>query len=149
MSAGPTRRQLLAGAVGLSALSLAACTATRDNALVDRDTALRTEAADRERTLIAAYDTALLQAPAADRPRLAAVRAEHAEHLTALAPATASPTPPSAAPVGRAPDRAALRALERAATAAHADGAVVAGRALAGLLASLSASEASHAVALA
>ncbi len=152
MTVGPTRRQLLTGAAGLSALSLTACTGTRDSALVDRDTVLRTAAAEREWTLLAAYDAALSRAVPADRARLAALRAEHAEHLTALVPSTASPTPtrpPTSPPTSPVPDLAALRALERTTAAEHAGGAVAAGWALAGVLASLSASEASHAVALA
>ncbi len=148
MSLRPTRRHVLAGAVGLSALSLTACTNNRDSTLVDLDTTLRTAATERERALLAAYDRALARAAPADRARLTALRAEHAEHLTALVPSTASPLP-TARPSGPAPDLAALRALERDTAGAHAEGAVSAGRALAGVLASLSASEASHIVALA
>ncbi len=141
MSASPTRRQVLASAVVLGAT---ACTSGRPGR-TNPDTALRSAAVERERALIAAYDALLARRPA-DAPLLRALRAEHASHLAALDPLAA---PPSASASPPPVDRARLRALERAAATAHGAAAVGAGRALAGVLASCSASEASHAVALA
>ncbi len=142
MSASPTRRQVLvAAAVG----GVAACTGERDTRAADRDAALRQAAVQRERDLLAAYDAALSRTTP-DAALLQALRAEHAAHLAVLDPLAAGPSP---APRPAAVDRTRLTALERAAATAHAAAALSAGRALAGVLASCSASEASHAVALA
>ena len=157
-----TRRQLL----GAGALVLTGCTSQAppvdtppvDDLPVsppppDPDDALRAAATARERDLLRAYDDALLAAPSL-AARLGPLRAEHAEHLRSLLGPAEPPPPPSAAPV-RAPRPApgavlaGLVRAEQAAAAAHAADVPAASRQLAGLLAVLSASEASHPVALA
>jgi hypothetical protein len=172
MSAGTgpelDRRSLLtaAGAVPLSALlaaGLAGCTADPPPPPPDPDDVLRGEAAARERALLEEYDAVLLVLPAL-APRLVPLRAEHAAHLAALTGASPSPfatvgrpSPASSAvppPQVPPPDTAAaaleaLVAAERAAASAHGKAALDASPELAGLLASLSASELSHPVALA
>jgi hypothetical protein len=173
MSAGSgpelDRRSLLAaaGAVPLSALlaaGLAGCTADPPPPPPPGpDDVRREEAAARERALLAEYDAVLLVLPAL-APRLAPLRAEHAAHLGALTGASPSPSatagrpspasstvpPPQVPPPDTA--AAALEALavaERVAASAHGKAALDASPELAGLLASLSASELSHPVALA
>ncbi len=129
---------------------------------VDPDLALRAAAAVREQVLLRAYDAALLAAPSLTS-RLTPLRAEHAEHLAALAersrasaaPAVSPTAPPAPAPSPAVPvpdSRTVLAGLvraERTAATGHAADVAAASRALAGLLAALSASEASHPVALA
>lgn len=124
---------------------------------VDPDDALREAAAGRERALLAAYDATLTAHPSL-AVRLTPLRAHHAEHLAALTgplPSSASPSvSPSAPPATAAPATPAaalqsLAAAERAAGAAHAQDCLAASRPLAAVLASLSASELSHPVALA
>lgn len=159
------RAALLSAGAGL----LAACTSKprpRTAPAVDPDTALAAAAVARELALLAAYDEALATSPAL-APRLAALRAEHVEHLRALgqvpaspgasgtpqaSPTPASPTPASHAsaspPAGRAAVLLRLRALERAGADGHAGAALAASRRLAPVLASLAASEASHAAVL-
>jgi hypothetical protein len=145
---------------GGPALLLAACTADEPAprpAPVDPDDALRSAAAERERALLREYDAVLATRPGL-APRLAPVRGHHAEHLEALLgpPPTGSPSPsPTAALPPAVPppadDAAALARLveaERAAGDAHALGCLTASRRLAPVLASLSASELSHPVAL-
>ena len=153
-----TRRALLALT---PAVLLAGCTSDPPAPEpVDPDDALRDAAAARERALLREYDAVLLAVPDLSA-RLLPLRGHHAEHLLALVGPPPS-TSPSAAPVGTAgpapavpPPADAATALtalvlaERAAGTAHADDCLTAGsRALAGLLASLSASELSHPVAL-
>jgi hypothetical protein len=155
---GPTRRAVLAG--GPVLLLAAACSADEPAprpAPVDRDDALRSTAAERERALLREYDAALAARPGLG-PRLIPVRGHHAEHLEALLgqPPTGSPSPSSTAAVPPAvpppaDDAAALARLveaERAAGDAHASDCLRASRSLAPVLASLSASELSHTVAL-
>lgn len=149
------RAALLSAGAGL----LAACTSKprpRTAPAVDPDTALAAAAVARELALLAAYDEALATSPAL-APRLAALRAEHVEHLRALGQVPASPgasgTPPASptptsAPAGRAAVLLRLRALERAGADGHAGAAMAASRRLAPVLASLAASEASHAAVL-
>lgn len=156
------RRALLAGA---ALLPLAACTTEpAPPPPPDPDDLLRSAAAARERALLAEYDRLLVVLPAL-AVRLLPLRAEHAEHLLALTgpPPTGSPTPsvpPTASPLPLPPAvppppatadaLAALLAAEQAAAGAHTAEALDArDRDLAGLLASLAASESSHAVALA
>lgn len=141
---------------------------------VGADLALHAAAVERERELLAAYDQALAGDPAR-RALLRPLRAAHVEHLVALeaarpsasatpspaAPSTAAPSTvtPSARPSagaspaprreGRRVTLADLRSVERRAAAAHAADALPASRALAQVLATLAAAEASHAVALA
>ena len=147
-------------ASGPAVLLAAACTAdeaTPRPAPVDPDDALRSAAAGRERALLREYDAVLAARPGLAE-RLAPVRGHHAEHLEALLgpPPTGSPSPSSTAAVPPAvpppPDDAAalarLVAAERAAGDAHAQDCLAASRTLAPVLASLSASELSHPVAL-
>ena len=156
-----TRRDVLAAAgLGLTA----ACTSgahPTPTPVVDPDDAPQTAALAREAALLAAYDDVLTTTPSL-AARLSPVRAEHAEHLAALQ--ALRPTPPPArspatqgtpSPVPRTSDRidpaAAVRrltSLERTSAAAHASAAVAASRRLAPLLASLAASESSHAAVL-
>lgn len=151
-SPGPTRRAVLAGG---PALLLAACSADEPAARparVDPDDALRSAAAERERALLREYDAVLAARPGL-APRLGPVRGQHAEHLAALVgpgPSATATAVPSAVPPP-ADDAAALARLaaaERAAGDAHAADCLAASRALAPVLASLSASELSHLVAL-
>lgn len=182
---GPSRRAVLRVGLGmplarpllgLSALAgtLVGCTtpqAPEPPPEPDPDVALTAQAADRERSLLAAYDAALAAVPSLT-DRLAPLRAEHAEHLAALgaldpaptpsstsAPPTSSPpvsppAPPSPPPTGPAPVTdpatvlASLAEAERTVSGRHGDAAVRAGRELAGVLAALAASEAAHPVAL-
>jgi len=164
MGQGPDRRSVL---IGAALLPLAACTADpapSPPAPADPDDLLRRAAVQRERELLEQYDAVLGALPAL-AARLAPVRAEHAVHLGALLPdepvvgpsASASPStpsspPPSASPPA-APDPASalagLSAAEAAAGAAHSGAALQAAPELAGLLACLAASEASHRVVLA
>ncbi len=157
---GPTRRAVLVGAP--VALLAAACTDSEQApprpALVDPDDALRSAAAQRERALLREHDAVLAARPGL-AARVAPVRAHHVEHLEALlgpaataSPSPSAPVPPVASPLPPPADDAAaltrLVAAERAAGDAHAADCLVASRALAPVLASLSASELSHQVAL-
>lgn len=158
------RRALLAGA---ALLPLAACTSEPAPAPPppDPDDLLRGAAAERERSLLAEYDRLLAAVPAL-AVRLRPLRAQHAEHLLALTgpPPTGSPSPtattPSPSPPPAPPEvppaptaadaLATLVAAEQAAAGAHtADALTARDLDLAGLLASLAASESSHPVALA
>lgn len=156
-----TRRDVLAAAgLGLTA----ACTSgahLTPTPVVDPDGALHTAALAREAALLAAYDDVLTTTPSL-AARLSAVRAEHAEHLAALqalrptpSPVRSPSTPGAPSPVPRTSDRtdpatAVLRltSLERTSAATHASAAAAASRRLAPLLASLAASESSHAAVL-
>jgi hypothetical protein len=123
---------------------------------------------DTEQRLIAAYDATAAAHPAL-ATRLAPMRADHAEHASALeralgrtppatlgtsSPGTGSagagtPTPaPPRVPGNRTRALAALRAAERAAAAARASAAETAPADRAVLLASIAACEASHEVLL-
>lgn len=151
-----TRRDVLL--VGVVAASAPACTSNRRPGpppRVDPDVALREAALAREKLLLAAYDAGLA-AHVELQPLLAPLRADHATHLEALTalvlgapPVRPTPTVPAPVvpPVATTPvaQRVALRALERSTQAAHRDAALLASRALAPLLASLAACEASHA----
>ena len=148
-----TRRELL-GASGLVVLSgCRADTGPLPPAPVDPDVALRAGAVEREQALLQAYDTTLATVPSL-AARLVPLRAEHAEHLAALTgpvPTPSSGAPSSSAvPSPTAEPAALLRLLtaEREAGAAHARDVAAASRGLAGLLAALAASEASHSVVL-
>ncbi len=161
-----TRRDLLAaGALG----ALTACTSTipPEPIPVDPDLALVAAAVTREQALLTAYDAALADHPGLTS-LLAPLRAQHLQHLQRLQPPasptgaasslstasplsssptrTAVPTPlPLDRPVAR---RRALATLERSTSIAHGGAALTASRQIAPLLASLSASEASHVVVL-
>jgi hypothetical protein len=153
MSLTPSRRRLLQAA----ALSpfVAACTSGPARpARVDPDDALRAAAVAREQALLEQYAAAVGASPAV-AAQLAAVRAEHEQHLVALGVPAAGSSPPSPSPsplptaAGSAvPSPSRLAAAERTAAASHAAAALVASPSLAPLLASLAASEASHPVAL-
>jgi hypothetical protein len=170
-----SRRDVLLGA-GRGALAVAvagavgACTSADEEPTPppapDPDDALREATAERERALLGLYDAVLLAAPEL-AARLAPLRVHHEVHLaelvgreavgpspTSSAAAAASPSPspsPSALPVLPPGDPlAVLVEAERTAGAAHATDALAArDSTLAALLASLSASEQSHPVALA
>jgi hypothetical protein len=117
-------------------------------------------AAARELALLARYDAVLAARPGLSA-RLRPLRGHHAEHLAALRDPSASPSPTGAAPSPSAApptvplpadDAAALAALtaaERETGQAHGRDCLAASRPLAAVLGSLSASELSHAVALA
>lgn len=159
----PSRRAVLAAGLLLpfTACTITGC--TRDTAPgppppADPDIALRAAAVARERNLLELYDGALAASPHGNTV-LGPLRAEHATHLAALGvPAAAlDPTPasgpssPAAAgpsPAAPPPSTADLTAAEVAASAGHGRDVLLASRALAALLATLSAAEASHAVAL-
>jgi hypothetical protein len=162
----PTRRQVLLAGATLTVASAAACTTKKrpEPAGPDPDERLRAEAVAREQALVEAYLAALKEHPGLTHS-LGPVLGDHAAHLAALggtppsADATpdASPTPGRVTPAGRTTQQEQLRQLlaqERHAAAAHAKAAEVAeadvecARTLAPLLASLAASEASHAVVL-
>jgi hypothetical protein len=152
-----TRRALLSAA---AALPLAACTSDPEPPPPpDPDDLLRESAVERERSLLAEYDAVLLVLPSLAE-RLLALRAEHVEHLATLTGEGPAGTPsPQASQPGVAavpPTATAAAALaglveaERAAGAAHGAATLAArSRELAALLATLSASESSHPVALA
>lgn len=162
---------MLTGALaGLLTPALTACTGDGDEPEgpppPDPDVVAADRAADVERRLLAAYDAALVLAPQLT-DRLLPLRGDHVAHLAALGlpetpeqPPTdpsAGPTPtPSPAPTVAPPPLpaepgallAALAELERRAAAGHGRDAVLRGRGVGAVLASLSASEASHVVAL-
>lgn len=156
---GPTaprlgRRSLLiaAGSIGAAA-TLAACgpsgegadpSAAASAAIGAAPDALRREVATAERALIAAYDAAIAAFPslAVD---LAAVRAQHADHLSAMAADGAEP-PAATTPASPAEAIAALRAAEQQAARARRTSCVAAADPeLARVLALIAASEQSHA----
>lgn len=143
-------RRALLGLAGV--LPLAACTADEGPPPPpDPDDLLRSAAVARELALLAQYDAAVLALP--DRAAvLMSVRAEHAAHLAALQAPSASPSAAPSPPPAPSPGPVSMAALvvaEREAGAAHAQAVLEASRELAGLLGSLAASEASHAVVLA
>lgn len=160
---GPSRRSVLAG-LGGAAVALALTGCTSEPAAPpppDPDDLLREAAVAREQSLLRAYDDVLLAQPTLTG-RLLPLREQHVEHLAALTP----PAPPTSAPTASAPAGPAvpavppppttvgtldtLAAAERAAGVSHARDALAAvDRPLAALLATLSASEQSHPVALA
>lgn len=159
-----TRRALL---VAGATLPLVACTDSPPPrpapTAVDPDVALRAAALARETALLQAYDEAVAAVPAL-ATLLAPLRADHDAHIVALALPGAAPTPtpsatavpvPAAAALPTEPAKrkaaalARLVAAERAASKAHATGALAASPGLAALLGQLAASEASHPVGLA
>ncbi len=141
--------------MGSAAFLLAACRDDAEPVPVDPDDALRAAAAERERALLARYDAVLAAEPELSA-RLLPLRGHHAEHLLALVgpPASGRPSPTTGPPAAVPPPAGAAAALrdlvaaERAAGAAHATDCLTASRSLASVLASLSASELSHPVAL-
>jgi hypothetical protein len=153
---GLSRRALLQLALGGSLL--VACTSEPEPPPPpDPDDVLRDAAAARERALLREYDAVLLALPMLSA-RLLPLRGEHAEHLLALTgpersgsatpAASAVPAPAVPPPATAAAALAGLVTAEREAAAAHGAAALEASRELAGLLASLSASEQSHPVVL-
>ena len=149
-----TRRSALASA-GLALVT--ACTRGRRSGPApapDPDAALAAAAVARELALLARYDDALAAVPAL-AGELAPLRAEHVAHLAALgaveaaaATPTRPPSPPAPSPGTAVQVRRDLASREHEAAAGHAAAAVAASRRLAPVLASLAASEASHAAVL-
>jgi hypothetical protein len=133
----PSRRTVLvAGALTLTA----ACRNRRSpTPAPDPDDALRAAALEREQELLAAYQSVIARRPAL-APQLRPLAADKAVHVAALGVPTAAPSEVTTI--------AQLRALERSAATAHGRAAVSASRALAPLLASLSASSSCGAVVL-
>jgi hypothetical protein len=147
VSVSPSRRRLLQAAA--LAPVVASCTshAGIHDGHTDPDAQIRELAVARERALIEQYRAAAASSAAQVATRTAGLAEQHEQHLAALgavphATATASPAPL------RVPTLAELAAAEHAAAAAHAGDALRASSSLAALLASLAASEASHAVVL-
>jgi hypothetical protein len=137
---------LTAAAAGLTA----ACTSKPSAVprVATRDERLSAEAAIREEALIGLYAAALAAFPAL-AAELQPLADQHQQHRAALG-AEPLPTPLATsdpALLGRTPAEARknLAALEQGTAKGHADSALTAGRALAQVLASLSACEAAHA----
>lgn len=159
-----TRRRLLAGSLragvgGLVVAGAAACDPlgrSHPTPRPDRPTApdplLELLAA--ERALLSQYDAVLARFPSV--ASVTAVRADHAAHVDALravvrAPATsasASPTPPVAAPATLPAAMAALRAAEVSAAARTTAACIAAPASRAALLGSIAACESAHLVIL-
>lgn len=153
----PTRRTVLAaGLVGVAS----ACTAAKKATplAVDPDLALVNAARLREQGLLDAYAQVAAAFPKLSE-ELFALSAQHATHLAALGLSSPSPSAVPASPVAAPSPRrdsspaalaalAHLKALEQTAADQHAAAALRASRALAPVLASLSACEASHATVL-
>lgn len=148
------RRTLLigAGAIGLGA-SLAAC-ADEDTVATSTPAPamsagpppdqVRREVATAERALIAAYDAVIAAFPDL-APTLAAIRAQHADHLRVMGDDGAEPAP-GVAPASAARGVATLRAAEQQAARERRTSCVAATDAdLARVLALIAASEQSHA----
>lgn len=147
MSVSPSRRRLLQAAA--LAPVVASCTSEGpiDDGHTSPDARLRQLAAARERALIAQYRAAAASSAAAVATRTAGLVEQHEQHLASLV--GAGGTSPSATPTPLpVPTLAQLAAAEHAAAVAHGADALHASFALAALLASLAASEASHAVVL-
>ncbi len=146
MSARPTRRTAISGVLA-GVLLGTGCTrsagrATSQPSAPGLDASLRAAAVAREQGLLLAYDAAAAAHPGL-AARLQPLRDEHAAHLGALG----VPETPVGQMTGR-PGLPQLRSAERSAAAAHAAAALDGSRSLAAVLASLAASEASHAGAL-
>lgn len=146
MTVSPSRRRLLQAA--LLSPTLAACMSRADDrpAPIDPDVAIRAAAIARERALVEQY-LAVTASSSAVVAQTAGLLAEHEQHLAALDAAT--PSPSATARQSPVATLAQLAAAEHAAAGAHAADALRASRPLAAVLASLAASEASHAVVLA
>ncbi|WP_405019395.1 ferritin-like domain-containing protein [Kitasatospora sp. NBC_00070] len=154
-----TRRSLLLlGALSSAPLLLCGCTdedgpTEAERKKADADLPLRGRAvADTDR-LLAGYDAVLAGPGAAQADRLRALRAEVAEHRTALATGLPTgPTTPTAAasgtPTGPATSVAELAAAERSTAGARLADLTAASPELAKLLAAVSAAGALHAAAL-
>lgn len=117
----------------------------------DPDAALATSVRSAEVGLIAAYDAAVRSFPALSGA-LGPLRTEHEQHLRALPGAGPSGAPPPLPETALPDPTGALRSLlaaERSAAAARVADCLTASSRLAPLLASIGASEAAHAAALA
>jgi hypothetical protein len=148
MRLSASRRRLLQAAL-LSPV-IAACTRKEPGGpvRVDPDVALRAAAVARERALIDRYRAAAASSSSAIAGRIAGLAQEHEQHLAALGVPSAAPSASSAPTPPPVPTLAQLAAAERTAAADHAAAALRASRPLAAVLASLAASEASHAAVL-
>lgn len=160
MRADLSRRSVLAATAMTVPLVAAGCKGVGGLGTLPKaapDVAVLHHAIATEQTLIARYHAALAGSPGLEGT-LGPLLAQHREHLARLrsmliAPATPRPTPrPSvSAPAGAAPRAATLAALEAAETDAARSlvrRLALAPPALAQLLASIAASEASHALLL-
>ena len=125
----PSRRTVLvAGALSLTT----ACRHGRPSVpAADPDVALHAAALEREQQLLAAYQSVMAKHPALTQ-QLRLLAADKAVHVAALGTPGTAPSEVSTV--------AELRGMERSAATAHGRAAVTASRALAPLLASLSAS---------
>jgi hypothetical protein len=147
VSVSPSRRRLLQAAA--LAPVVAACTSNGSDEPepVDPDVAIRASAIARERALIGQYRAAAASSSAQVASKIAGLAEQHEQHLAALGAPSPGPTPSGATTLAL-PTLTRLAAAEHAAAAAHATAALHASSSLAALLASLAASEASHAVVL-
>ncbi|MCU1603434.1 MAG: hypothetical protein JWO22_4143 [Frankiales bacterium] len=130
----PSRRSVLVASV----LTLAACR-EKPPVAVDRDVAVRAAALQRELDLQAAYESVMHLHPSL-ASRLAPLAADKAAHVAALGSTTQTSSAVSTL--------TALKALESRTATEHGRAALTASRALAPLLASLSASSACAVAAL-
>ncbi len=146
-----TRRLALGLGAGTAAWLMTGCSGGSIPfiAPADPDDEVRQAVAVSEQELLAAYDAVIAALPALG-PRLKPLRAQHAEHLAAMAPtdvASASPAPggsPSVAPNRPAALRT-LRRLESRAVRQRTNAAVQAADSeLVEVLARIAASEAAH-----
>lgn len=161
MRADLRRRSVLAATVMTVPLAVAACKGVGGLGTLPRqapDVGVLRHAIGTEQALIARYHSALAGSPGLDGT-LGPLLAQHREHLARLAPMLIAPATPRATPrpsasatAGAASSRAAtLAALEAAETDAASSlvrRLALAPPALAQLLASIAASEASHALLL-
>jgi hypothetical protein len=158
VAAHPTRRVVLAAAVTLPLAAVSGCGGADVLASPPRpaaDVGVLRSAIAAEQLMIARYDAVIGGATSAVTPALQPLLAEHRAHLAQLrsrlvvpagSPTPSQPAPGAPAGVPSAPDAALayLRDAERAAAAALLDRLPHAPASLAQLLASISASEASH-----
>ncbi|HTT52874.1 MAG TPA: hypothetical protein VMH35_15880 [Streptosporangiaceae bacterium] len=161
MRADLGRRSVLAAAGAAVPLLAAGCKGVGGLGALPRpqpDVAVLRGAISTEQLLIARYRSALAADPGLRGP-LGPVLGQHLAHLAALRsrligpaatprPRPPSPPPPAAGPAGLAGTLAGLAAAEQAAAGALVSRLAAASPSLAQLLASISASEASHAVLL-
>ena len=142
----PSRRTVLSG--GILGLAAACTSGARVAAprVPTRDDLLRQQAAVREEALLRMYNAALAAFPVL-APELGPLRDHHVQHRAALGATVAVTETAAPALLGTtaAEARTRIAALEKGTSQLHAKAALMAGRELAPLLASLAACESSHA----